>query len=413
MLKRRKRIAADKKVDSPLEGMVIRSRSPPPSVTVVSLGAGSVSRFGKVTFNPEPISLCATNSTGSNSFQKDSCLSLVKKAPKQSRKRITSVSTTVTAPTSTRSSFSPRDSVFLRVADLPLQKGTSKPDLCPHFHHASGHAPPGVDHDPRDVWVALHDSSEDFHTPVAPATMDALAKFGFETAMDENMWDPDTKTKKVLKQGGWVESVWQQHKKLDLPERGFDGESEVFVWTGSFLHGLYGSDLPAVRAAGIVGMSAKALCDLLIDSSRVKEYNKMSLGRDDLVVLHDSLHEDVGPFGKSVTKIMSSKSKPPMVRKVLEFVSILHARELEDGSGYLLVSRAVHHGTGTSLLDANVMRSEILMGVNVIRKVNGDENRCLMINVNHIRSPMIPTMIAKRIGLSAAANFIQDMRSMC
>jgi hypothetical protein len=187
-------------------------------------------------------------------------------------------------------------------------------------------------------------------------------------------------------------------------------ESDVLVWSGSFRHGFYGSDLPAIRSAGIVNMSAKALMELLVDSDRVTEYNKLSLGRTDLLVFQDDISVE-GPFGKSVTKLMRSESKPPMVRKTLVFVSILHAKELIDGSGFLIVSRAVHHPEMQSAPTS--IHSEILIGVNLIRRIQGTENQCLMVNVNHIRSPMVPMMVAKRIGVSAAIGFINDIRAVC
>jgi hypothetical protein len=130
-----------------------------------------------------------------------------------------------------------------------------------------------------------------------------------------------------------------------------------------------------------------------------------------LVTFQDNMDSE-GPFGRSITKVMRSESKPPMIRKTLVFVSLLHAKELEDGSGYLIVTRAVH--TPEAKGPANVMKSEILMGVNLIRKIEGaEDSRCLMTNINHIRSPMIPMMIAKRLGLSAAVSFLHDVRACC
>jgi hypothetical protein len=87
---------------------------------------------------------------------------------------------------------------------------------------------------------------------------------------------------------------------------------------------------------------------------------------------------------------------------------------MEDGSGYLLVTRAVTHPGSFSLVDASILRSEILMGVNVLKKVDGaEDSQCLMINVNHMRAPMVPMMIAKKLGLAAAANFFNDIRALC
>ena len=56
---------------------------------------------------------------------------------------------------------------------------------------------------------------------------------------------------------------------------------------------------------GIVDTSAKKLTELLLDSARVKEYNKMSLGRKDIVTF-DGNFDKVGPFGKAFTKVVRS-----------------------------------------------------------------------------------------------------------
>ena len=95
--------------------------------------------------------------------------------------------------------------------------------------------------------------------------------------------------------------------------------------------------------------------------SRVKEYNSMSLGRVDLLVLQNNLDEaeaEGGIFGKSITKVMRADTQPPIIRKNLQFVSILHATALENGDGYLLVSRAVTHPSDVGAASFDVLRSE-------------------------------------------------------
>ena len=37
-------------------------------------------------------------------------------------------------------------------------------------------------------------------------------------------------------------------------------------------------------------------------------------------------------------------------------------------------------------------------------------NKCVMTNVNHMRSPKIPMMIAKKIGTNAAIGYLNDFR---
>eukprot|EP00567_Pseudictyota_dubia_P011437 CAMPEP_0197443806 /NCGR_PEP_ID=MMETSP1175-20131217/9451_1 /TAXON_ID=1003142 /ORGANISM="Triceratium dubium, Strain CCMP147" /LENGTH=453 /DNA_ID=CAMNT_0042974487 /DNA_START=140 /DNA_END=1501 /DNA_ORIENTATION=- len=314
-------------------------------------------------------------------------------------------------------SFLREKTLFMRSADLGVRHPydgheDSKEEIHSHYHRPSADAPPGVDHDPKEAWVAL-DTGEGEHAPVAPFAVDALAESGFESAMNKSMWTPNKPSEKVLARSqAWSDAVWQRSGVVNVPPRGSADENEVLVWSGNFTHGLYGSDLPTVRAEGVINMAPIKIVEMLMDSSRVHEYNKMSLGRDDVLVLQDDLEND-GPFGQSITKVVRSASKPPLVRKPIEFVTLMHARKLEDGNGYLIVSRAVTQAEEAINSDGKVMRSEILMGVNVFRNVEGDENRCVMITVNHIRSPMVPMMIAKKIGLSAATGFFNDLRALC
>jgi len=122
--------------------------------------------------------------------------------------------------------------------------------------------------------------------------------------------------------------------------------------------------------------------------------------------------KDEGPFGKSITKVMVSESQPPVIRRKLQFTSILHAKELENDSGYLLVTRAVTQQPQPTMIDSTMLRSEILMGVNVLRAIEGHPDQCLVITVNHLKSPMVPLFLGKKLGLAAAPNFIHDLRAI-
>jgi hypothetical protein len=334
--------------------------------------------------------------------------------------------------------FIRRKSSFMRAADLDTSSFlTSSADdsdeaSVPNFHHASVDPPPGVDHDSNERWIALNDG-DGSHAPIAPIAVQRLAIFGFQTTCDMSMWAPDAKTDRIIKRGAgtgakggggapcWFQSTFQSNGCLSLGGSSSSsssiGDVGVLIWYGSFRHKYYGHELPAIRSAGLVNMSAKALMELMVDSARVKEYNKLSLGRTDVVTFSTDMDQQ-GPFGKSITKVMRSESKPPLVRKILVFVSMLHARELEDGSGYLIVTRAVHtpqdDGAAPPLKSSsNMLKSEIILGVNFIRKVDGQSDKCVMINVNHIRSPMIPMMVAKRLGVASAVNFLSDIKATC
>jgi len=144
-----------------------------------------------------------------------------------------------------------------------------------------------------------------------------------------------------------------------------------------------------------------------------------------------------------VTKLVRKKNKPPLM-KVLEYFTLLHCRALSDdqgGDGYIIVARGI---TPASEEEKSVnMRSEILLNVHIIRRLRSQKkrkgrdrgkkpsqssknismsgkearksdlaNRCLLINVNHVKSSMVPNMLAKKVGLKAALSFILDIRAL-
>jgi len=327
---------------------------------------------------------------------------------------------------------------YLRVSDLEMDDEsittvsvTSDTSIDPqeHANRPVVNPPPGIEIDPKERWVALcttfenHGGDNDHqndpspeHTPIAPLAIGRLASFGQTTTLNEVMWQPDSKSEKLIKKASG-DSQWMTQTFLEKGRKeastGSDSSRDVLIWTGSFKHGFYGSEVPAMRSAGIVNTSAKKLMELLVDSTRVKEYNKISLGRTDLVTFDGDMDTE-GPFGKAITKVMRSESKPPMMSN-LALTSILHAKPLEGGSGYMIVSRAVHRPEEESSVAASV-KPEIVMGVNWIVDFESDDNegeeRCLMVNVNHMRSPMVPMYIAKKLGVTTAHKFINDIRAL-
>lgn len=378
---------------------------------MASLGTGSLSEDGRVSFVPSPT---ARSKSGVGSFFDG----------------ITPSSTTSTVSSAISHNIG-RLCSYLRVSDLAMDDesictmSVTSDTSIDHKDHSLRpvvNPPPGIEIDPKERWVALCTIFDDNgnvdsngcstspeHTPIAPLAIGRLAEFGRTTTLDEAMWQPDSKSEKLIKKasgdGEWMKQTFSEG--LKGASTGSRSSQDVLVWSGSFKHGLYGSEVPAIRSAGIVETSAAKLVELLVDSTRVKEYNKMSLGRTDLVTFDGNLEQE-GPFGKSITKVMRSESKPPMM-STLSLTSILHAKQLPDGSGYLLVTRAVHRPEEEP---TESMKTEIVMGVNLIVDFDCDDGteRCLMVNVNHMRSPMVPMYIAKKLAVTSAHKFVNDIR---
>jgi hypothetical protein len=76
---------------------------------------------------------------------------------------------------------------------------------------------------------------------------------------------------------------------MSSPEwyQALDSSQEVLVWVGKSISSkddAYGAELPIIKSTSIIHQSPKYLAELLLDSSRVQVYNKMSLGRTDVKV---------------------------------------------------------------------------------------------------------------------------------
>ncbi|KAL7529607.1 hypothetical protein ACHAWF_003044 [Thalassiosira exigua] len=404
----------------------VSSSCPPLSITMISLATGTFSSSGVFSItsgrSPSPHSN-ATESVGSFSDGEgdEEGESHHLRGPSHSAPttRLSPIREVVV------SSRSAPSRAFIRTADLPhmneaaVQSRHSSfsdladDELVEHLHKTSSRSPlPTIEHDPNECWVALDDGNG-CKAPLAEAAMASLVRTGLDAAMDRGMWTANGSTAKLLKSGAWDDTAFvsaEERRAVPAPHpRGSKGEDDVLVWSGSWSHKYYGHELPAIRCEAIVNMPPKDLADLFVDSTRIKEYNKMSLGRDDVLVLHEE--------ERRVTKVSIARTKPPMLSKILVLKNLLHLEELPGGgdvAGYLFMTRAVAHaGDAEVEEDPKVVHSEMLMGCCVIRAVEGDPNRCVLINLNHLRSPMIPMMMAKRLGLSAAVNFINDVRALC
>ena len=347
------------------------------------------------------------------------------------------------------SGASPPPSLFLRVHEL---------DLPPVSVPATSPPRPGL---------------TDLSGPAAPAAVEALASLALEAMVggDPARWIPTPDTRRLLARGSGASSSAASAGGTGT------GPGPVHVWHSRFDHGGYGCDLPVVRARGTVPAPAADLALLLLDSSRAGEYNKMSVGRVDEYYFHRNLalrggtppsvpgggggeeeEEEVEVEKKTKkaddpprtwealrgeTRLLRALSKPPMVRRPMELLTVYHARELDGGGwaagggghggtgqggceagrgeevplGYLIASRSVwetadHVPTqdGRELAPpGDTSRTEVLLGAQLIRPLPG--GRCELTTVNHMCSKAVPLMLARKVGLVAAASFVRDIQN--
>jgi hypothetical protein len=207
---------------------------------------------------------------------------------------------------------------------------------------------------------------------------------------------------------GWIE--WKMHdatKKLlkDHSEREVLEQGDVLVHIGTAKQEGHGSSLPIIKTKSILPLSAEEMADLLMDSSKVKIYNKLSLGRTDVKILGET------------TKVVCNRTKPPIAKSEMISCTLMHCRKLwtisnnndpesSPRDSYIVVSRAM-----PGMIDAELSelpRNDILLGVNLLEDIG--PNKCIMTAVTHVYSPALPTMLAKGMGVSSAINFVKDIR---
>jgi hypothetical protein len=262
-----------------------------------------------------------------------------------------------------------------------------------------------VSHGNRTDLCSLHHNSSHI-------ALDALVKHAFNVVTDESSrWNPDSTSGRIISKRPTSEHNWH-----------YAGPGDIFVWHGKMEKDGYKRDLPVIKARGMVPTTAKALLDLLLDSSKVTTYNKMSLGREDRYYIKRGVEtKDEDSQLRGETKIMRSVSSVPVIRKHLELISLMHARLLEEDDdgmkGYMCVNRSIWEDedkTPTedgvdSPFDENYIRCECLLGVNLIRELDG--GYCELTTINHFYTPGAPSFGARQFGMKAAGNFIRDIKA--
>lgn len=232
-----------------------------------------------------------------------------------------------------------------------------------------------------------------------------LAKLGLDKIRDESDRFKATRD---------TEKILSKYKKDGTATDSVRG-NDVLVWMGDCGHKGHGNEWPVVKARGLIQTSPRELTDFLLDSSRIKEYNKMSQGRDDVAVFQQDLDTSIEESYYDVpgtARVLRSRNKPKLLPKAIEITSLMYAKQLEDSSGtYMLVNRSVFEDDqGTLKNNKNTITSEMLLGVNLIRPVDGSNTVSEFNSITHIFPPGVPEYLAKRVAPSSAVNMIKDLQ---
>jgi hypothetical protein len=254
------------------------------------------------------------------------------------------------------------------------------------------------------------------------SVLDTLIRFGYNVLTDESpRFRPLQNTERILAKGAGLEppASWPIHPWNSV------GGDDILVWTGAANHHGPGKDLPVIKARGIVPATPEAVMDLLLDSSRVGEYNKMSQGRSDLLYLQQGLNttaaeSDYGIAGEA--KIIQALNRPPVIRRNIEMMTLIYARAIAkdssssgSNSSYISVSRSVWEDeTGVAKTAKDTVRSEMLLGVTLAREVKTSDGQCHceLTTITHVQTSAVPEMLAKRMAPSHAVGYIKEIQQI-
>lgn len=232
---------------------------------------------------------------------------------------------------------------------------------------------------PEDVWESL--TGKEFQEN--PEILDDLAETGAWLAENDEANE-------------WVD--WKVFGSLGSLKQG-----DVQVWTGKAKKEGHGSEVPFVKSRCIIPMLPEEIVDLLLDSDRVTTYNQWSQGRTDCWVAPCADTSSVQ------TKIVKSRTQPPLGAKPMVSVTLLHARPWGSEGGWMVVSRSPGGNSYFDPDDSSSSRSDILLGVNLLQPL--DDESCVLTSVTHVFSPAVPAMLAERLGARSAIKFAIDIRN--
>ena len=193
-------------------------------------------------------------------------------------------------------------------------------------------------------------------------------------------------------------------------------DGDVLIWTGDVRHDGLGSDWPVCKARGLVNTSPRQLLEYLMDSSKIKEYNKMSQGREDLYKIQEGIDVKASESAYGINgdcKIVKAINKPRFIPITIEMISLMHCQELSNIPGtYMMVYRSAFEDTTSTRDVTPVIRSEMLLGVVLVRPYNKEHTVCEMTSITHMYSPGVPEIIARRAAPSSAMNLIKDLQGI-
>ena len=206
-------------------------------------------------------------------------------------------------------------------------------------------------------------------------------------------------------------------------------ENDVLLWSGvvkneSTLGSNYAQKMPFFKARGIIhSANARELTELLIDSSKVKLYNKYSNGRVDSIIFQNDLDIESGAYGNGCTKIVQNETNVPLTNKKVKTSTLFHARALSANNpilkshggitnAFIIVTRTVHgESERKRLIDVHMASlgstNEIIWGINLLLDVPEHPGKTDLITITQANSSSVPSFLLQKVSCFLADLFCE------
>jgi hypothetical protein len=221
-------------------------------------------------------------------------------------------------------------------------------------------------------------------------------------------WKPEGPTKRLL----------QSKERMKFNEWNILMEEQLLIWSGFFIGGQQlDVESPLFLSRGIVPGSPRVLFDLLCDSSRTTEYNRFCLGREDIRILEHQTNP-LSNGREKIIKIVKSETRVPFTSLSVIMSTLMCAYELEGNElndAFVIVSRSLVCGKAGNRCDCkgneSENKNEIIWGINLIRRVEGNPNLADIINLSQVKSSFVPRFLTHKVGIMAVEKSFQALRT--
>ncbi|GMH93638.1 hypothetical protein TrST_g2923 [Triparma strigata] len=171
--------------------------------------------------------------------------------------------------------------------------------------------------------------------------------------------------------------------------------SNTTIWTLTPPPSYFGSEYTIVKSSAYIPASPLSVTSLIMDSKKVKLYNSISKGREDLIVIGKDVNEQ--------RKIVVNRTRPPMQKVDCLFKTMMASRRNGDGS-YEIVSR----GCVQSEEELKGCKgSTIILGYNRLRE-EGEGTR--LEGFTWVEAKGVPGVVARKIGVKGGKDFVKSLR---